>query len=312
MSKRKSTKDEYEEIVPTSDRKVILSRKGFDSNAGGVASPIFFEDTSDLSGTLLSLPIPDSDARDSYAELEYDGMGYDQILSSLKAKGKTPKCHVDPDIREGERRERPQGWKPAFGQTGKAQKQLYNAGVTKGDLFLFFGWFRGAARTRDGTLRYMSKGRDFRSSNLDDWYRYSDLQVVWGYMEIGSILTDPREIRQYYWHPHAQPGKLDNSNNTLYIPTQRLSFAPELPGYGTLDFSKDRVLTKKGMTRSRWIPHPFLMPEHVGGNRKNGSRPKAGQGAGDALVYGGQWQELVCYESDGLLEWARLLICGQQ
>lgn len=33
--------------------KIILSRKGFDSSVGGVASPLFPD------GTLLSLPIPD-------------------------------------------------------------------------------------------------------------------------------------------------------------------------------------------------------------------------------------------------------------
>lgn len=312
MSKRDSAKDGHEGVAHTYGRKVILSRKGFDSSAGGKASPVFFEGTRDLAGTLLSLPIPDGDARDSYADLEYDGMGYDQVVSSLKAKNKTAKCHVDPDIREGTRREQPRDWKPAFGQTGKAQKQLCNAGVMKGDLFLFFGWFRGVMRTKDGALRYMSKGRDFRrSENSDDWYRFSDLQVIWGYMEVGDILTNPEEIRQYYWHPHAQPGKLDGDNNTLYIPTQRLSFAPGLPGYGTLDFARGRVLTKEGMTRSGWIPYPFLMPEHVSGNRKNGFRPKTGQSAGDVLMYGGQWQELVYYESDGLLDWAKSLICGQ-
>ena len=225
MSKRDSAKDGHEGVAHTYGRKVILSRKGFDSSAGGKASPVFFEDTHDLAGTLLSLPIPDGDARDSYADLEYDGMGYDQVVSSLKAKNKTAKCHVDPDIREGARREQPRDWKPAFGQTGKAQKQLCNAGVMKGDLFLFFGWFRGVMRTKDGALRYMSKGRDFRrSENSDDWYRFSDLQVIWGYMEVGDILTDPEEIRQYYWHPHAQPGKLDGDNNTLYIPTPTIEF----------------------------------------------------------------------------------------
>ena len=43
--------------------KVVLSRKGFDSSAGGVASPIMPD------GTMLSLPIPDRTSPVSYADI---------------------------------------------------------------------------------------------------------------------------------------------------------------------------------------------------------------------------------------------------
>ncbi|MCI6547195.1 MAG: hypothetical protein MR415_00920 [Coriobacteriaceae bacterium] len=292
-------------------RKVILSRKGFDSSTGGCASPIFFEDGSDLAGTPLSLPIPDDDAQDTYADLEFDGMGYDRIVSALNPKSTATRCHVDPDIRREARATQPRNWEPAFGQTGGKQTQLRDAGVTKGDLFLFFGWFHGVTRSEDGALRYNEES-DFRSSkNAEDWYRYADLQLVWGYMEVGDILTDPAEIAPYRWHPHAQPGKLNGTNNALYIPSRRLSFAPELPGCGTLGFAKRRVLTEEGMSRSNWTPLPFLMPEHVRGGRKNSFRPTGEQRPGDALMYQGQWQELIVYESKGLFDWAKALICEQ-
>ena len=45
---------------------MILSRKGFDSKNGGIASPILPD------GTLLSLPIPQENGRE-YEELRYNG-----------------------------------------------------------------------------------------------------------------------------------------------------------------------------------------------------------------------------------------------
>ena len=45
--------------------KVILSRKGMDSEAGGMASPILPD------GTLLSLPISDENSNQQYGGLYY-------------------------------------------------------------------------------------------------------------------------------------------------------------------------------------------------------------------------------------------------
>lgn len=95
--------------------KIILSRKGFDSVAGGCASPI-------IDGkTLLSLPIPvkeknkDSEKQIRYSDLNYNGVNYAKLISDLKPSFSDEFCHLDPDIRSGIRNEK-RKWKPAFGQ----------------------------------------------------------------------------------------------------------------------------------------------------------------------------------------------------
>jgi len=72
-------------------------------------------------------------------------------------------------------------------------------------------------------------------------------------------------------------------------------------GYGTLDYRVDRVLTMENRNRGTWNELPFLMPEHVYGKRKNCAKDKG-------LFYNGIWQELVVYESDGLLDWVKEII----
>lgn len=115
--------------------KIILSRKGFDSVSGGCPSPILPD------GALLSMPIP-SQKGVRYADLTYGGHTYADILTGLNPKRQYEACHLDPDIRSGIRTIPVKDWKPAFGQTGSAAGMLQNAGVTVGDLFLFFGLFR--------------------------------------------------------------------------------------------------------------------------------------------------------------------------
>lgn len=260
--------------------KVILSRKGFDSSNGGIPSPIMPD------GTLLSMPIPtDDDAH--YCNLCWRGTTYEEILRQISPKKSFDRCHVDPDIREN-RVPSINGWKPAFGQIGAAQGLLTNAGVEVGDLFLFFGWFR--------QVELAEKGYRFMSRKNEDFYKGHDLQVIFGYMQIGQITTDQEEIRKYYWHPHSSKLHTDHKNNTLYLPSEHLSFNSDLKGYGTLDFRKDRVLTMEGENRGTWNEYPFLMPEHVYGRDKNSAK-------GRGLYYNGIWQELVVSESEGLVEW---------
>ena len=265
--------------------KVILSRKGFDSSFGGCPSPILPD------GTLLSLPIP-SDDRDSYSDLNCHGVNYAELLQQLRPGKEYSYCHVDPDLRPGLRADPVEGWKPAFGQTGAAQGVLSNAGVEKGDLFLFFGWFRQTEHGPDG-YHFVRKSRDF--------FRCADLHVIYGYLQIGELVTDPEEIAKYCWHPHASKACLGNKANALYLPAEHLSWNPEKNGYGTLDFCADRVLTMENKQRGTWAAKPFLMPEHVYGKRKNSA-------TGDGLYYAGIWQELVLEESEGLLAWAKSLI----
>ena len=77
--------------------KIILSRKGFDSDNGGMASPIFPD------GKIISLPIPtDSTSRSvtKIKDLCVDGYDIAGVISDLSNKRFTNEQHVhlDPDI----------------------------------------------------------------------------------------------------------------------------------------------------------------------------------------------------------------------
>ena len=266
--------------------KIILSRKGFDSTNGGFPSPIMPD------GTLLSMPIP-SDDKDSFDDLEYAENKYSDILKQLLPNKSFNSCHVDPDIRDNNRKLSIDNWKAAFGQSGAAQGVLQKAGVERGDIFLFFGWFR-QAEVKGGHFRFVSRDKG-------DFYEHSDLQIIYGYMQIGDILLEKDRISEYPWHPHASESTIEDQTNALYIPTERLSLLPECKGYGTLDYREDRVLTMKDKSRAVWNEYSFLMPEHVYGNRKNSAK-------GSGLYYAGIWQEMVVYESDGLIEWVKSII----
>lgn len=128
--------------------KIIFSRKGFDSAFGGGPSPI-------LNGKMLSLPIPEdkkftirySDVQSGWA-LSNVGLIVEQLLpQKAKANGYV---HLDPDLRREALQTRHPDWRPLFGQVDQAQSHLANEGVGVGDLFLFYGLYRG--HLRSGTL----------------------------------------------------------------------------------------------------------------------------------------------------------------
>jgi hypothetical protein len=132
--------------------KIIFSRKGFDSSAGGAPSPI-------VGGRPVSLPIPAGAAsRTSYDDL---GLG-DLVERATRAKlSRDALCHHDPMFTaEGE---------CFFGQCGAAQSHLANRGVGVGDLFLFFGLFTGAGGERHHRIfGYMKVARLLELSTLGE------------------------------------------------------------------------------------------------------------------------------------------------
>ena len=91
--------------------KIILSRKGFDSQYGQIPSPILSD------GTLLSLPIPSKmDPEVKFKDLHHGDLSYYDIIRMERV--------------------------PSFGQEKAALRHLQNQNVGIGDVFLFFGWFR--------------------------------------------------------------------------------------------------------------------------------------------------------------------------
>ncbi|CDO38837.1 hypothetical protein [Novosphingobium sp. KN65.2] len=103
--------------------KLVFSRKGFDTTAGGVPSPI-------IDGVPVSLPIPTQDR--SCTRFADRDLG--ELVSTL-TRGRIDGahlCHDDPMFADG------LCW---FGQCGAAQGHLARHGVGPGDHFLFFGLF---------------------------------------------------------------------------------------------------------------------------------------------------------------------------
>lgn len=103
--------------------RIIFSRKGFDTGAGGVPSPI-------LANRPISLPIPQNDSFGS----SYAALGLGHVVTTLTKGRVRPDtiAHHDPQFHHDI---------VHFGQAGAAQAHLDNQGVEVGDLFVFFGLF---------------------------------------------------------------------------------------------------------------------------------------------------------------------------
>lgn len=220
--------------------KIILSRKGFDSEYGGCASPILPD------GTMISMPIPSETGNCKFSDLAFvDGRTYMDVWCDLDPKGNHfDICHLDPDIRPNIRTNTPNNWKPAFGQMDQSQTHLENQNVQIGDLFLFFGWFR-QTEYKEEHLKYVPNA--------------PDIQAIYGYLQIGEILKGT-DVKKCPWHPHSEDSHIYNDhhilkNNSIYIASPKFVINNEdtgLPGAGTIQLSENCVLTAEGKSRSRW------------------------------------------------------------
>lgn len=225
--------------------KLILSRKGTDSSAGGLPSPILPD------GRLLSLPIPQSDAPIKYSELVADKQSLSSLIKQLGGKQWRGGCHLDPDIDRSLLKDS-KNWLPAFGQFGAAQRHLEQVGVGEGDLFLFFGWFRQTERVKE-KIQFV-KGAP-------------DIHQVFGWMQVGEILKPSlsgnesilARYPQLADHPHMQK---DYQFNTIYLPSEQLTLkgrSTGLPGFGVFPrYSPALQLTTPGENRTHWtLPNVF-------------------------------------------------------
>jgi hypothetical protein len=230
--------------------KVILSRKGMDSEAGKTPSPILPD------GTLLSFPIPDSKSKKSYAELFYNGKSLQDIIQELSPRfdfisQKT--CHLDPDLYNG-LDGRAENWQPAFGQCDASATHLDTMGVGVGDIFLFYGMYRQTEYRADGTLRYV------RSAPIR--------HIIYGYMKVGEILRDPAEIKaRCPNHPHAV--HIERANNRLYLPEE----------YGTFHYDDKLVLTKPNQNSRRlWALPLFFAKDGISISWQGDNKPEERDG----------------------------------
>ena len=210
--------------------KVVFSRKGFDSAAGGAPSPI-------VNGRPTSIPIPTDDR----SETTYGDLGLGSRVEQL-TRGKltaSSLCHCDPMFENG---------RCAFGQTGASQTHLSNHSVGVGDVFLFFGLFSN----EDGGERH---------------HRIFGYLKVEEVLKPGSEPTKGSQPPGFHIrHPHTI-GKW-NDNNTIYMgpgkvanadsPGLRLS-APEGPvsHWRIPQWLHDTGLSYHG-NRKRWLSNGNL------------------------------------------------------
>lgn len=273
--------------------KVILSRKGFDSKNGGIVSPIL-ED-----GTMISFPIPSPDAN-TYSELECDGLPYPKLLHDLNYREDRhgTHCHIDPDLSLTRRKDPPANWFPAFGQINASASYLRNIGIAPGDIFLFFGNFHHVTKSPDGTYCY--------TRHTGDFYQDNDLQAVWGYLQVGEILSTPEQQETAPWHPHSIPERTSNRTNVIFKASTHLSFSPDMPGAGILPFDQKRVLTLNGSSKATWKMDPVY--DAAAGNLLGCRRTNSAPDKKTGIYYAGIWQEIALKESPACEDWCRQLI----
>ena len=267
--------------------KVILSRKGFDSQNGGIASPIFQDNT------LISFPIPSAEDT-GFDDLIHEKRTFLEMLDDLNYKQYRYGCHLDPDLDNSKRIKPVEGWFPAFGQTSSSATYLKNNNIEPGDLFLFFGTFHRVEEV-NGHLSYMKKTGNF--------YNDKDLNVIWGYLQIGEILDKWEDIKKVWWHSHADPYRRYDPTNTIFKALDTLSFDSSKSGAGLLTFDEKRVLTLEGATKGTWKKNSAYDVDHILCKRKNTAKdPSKG------IYYSGIWQELMLQESEECTEWAKYII----
>ena len=263
--------------------KIILSRKGFDSKYGSMASPIMPD------GTLLSFPIPSKEDKIKYSDLLYKDKTYLEIIRELKPLSKLKdnyKCHLDPDIRK-EVMGRENTWRPLFGQADSAQVHLLNKGIKEGDLFLFFGTFK-ESELFDGKYR-------FKKNAIEQ-------HIIFGYLQVGKIYNDIKSLpKDFNYHPHTEKKFLIKKNNCIYRAAEQLSILDYLKGAGCFQYDNQLILTKKGFSKSKWDLPDFFKKIEISRHSEKSFKEDYFQ----SVALG---QEIVIEENVYVTNWAKNII----
>ena len=227
--------------------KIILSRKGFDTQYGGIPNLIL------PNGKLLSFPIGDKKSVIKYTDINPNIENYTNLYDLIiDLNGKKTKenhlAHLDPDL-DFTYYPREKDWKPIFGQKGSAAKHLMNYEVGTEDVFLFFGRFRKTEYI-SGKLKYLPE--------------HKPIHLIFGYLVIDEIIDLSLPVNNKYnwvkYHPHYQI--LNEKLNHLYLSKSRVSIRNNTyPGASVLKYSKNLELTKPKCNMSTWKLPKWFYPE---------------------------------------------------
>ena len=236
-------------------RKLIISRKGFDSGSGGCPSPIFPD------GTMFSLPIPSGDA-EAFEDLQHGDIDIANVVTGItnSRMRRRDQVHLDPDLNFNAYRYRKdraawQQWRGMLGQAGIAQSHLNNQGVATGDVFLFFGLYHRVEQTAHGWR--FERGAP-------------DLHVLWGWLQVDQKYRvaniGPNDLPWARHHPHIF-GDYREDRNTVYAASAKLDLCDddqsEIAGWGVFPRLVQRlVLTDpNGTGVSSWRLPRWFFPD---------------------------------------------------
>lgn len=224
--------------------KIVLSRKGFDTQYGKVPNAIL------PNGTLIAFPIRDGESIVRADAIRRGGESVGEMVEQLTHGRirRNYRAHLDPDL-DASSYPREPGWRPVLGQKGSPLGHLVKQKVGAGDLFLFFGWF-GRVEESGATWAYT------RGS--------SAVHLLWGWLHVGSCL-DPVNLSDGpgHWlayHPHLHHSA--NERHAIFVASDRLAVGGRfVPGGGIFPrFSDARVLSAPGENMSLWRVPGWMHP----------------------------------------------------
>ncbi|MGA8849828.1 MAG: hypothetical protein WB564_08435 [Dehalococcoidia bacterium] len=324
-------------------KKIILSRKGFDSSSGGDYSPF------DLAtGKYIVLPIPqDEDEvkisnRQKFEEIkiksnyfkEYNASNLKELIERVTKKGKAmikknrlDYAHFDPWLGHCPWLEEESNHSiGVFGQVDGAQTHLRNQEVEEGSLFLFFSRFKPTGDARENKL-----GINISAKHLKEglYFIYGWLRVGWKpiqkFEEIDNIdilnAKEKEELRSH--HPHATPEYFQNckgKNNTIYIAHKYLlDNSTKFPGCSYFPVLSDKLLLTAtdsdqssdqsqmpNWLASRWKLPPGFSYQTCCSVLKNPAKWKTT----NIVETSWHWQEAVFKESEEFSDWFKGLLEG--
>lgn len=235
--------------------KLVLSRKGFDSDSGNGYSPF-----DPFTGKYIVLPIPEdngSGKRYKYEEIQLDEQYFEGVkVSNLQELIRHPNlgysamtinevmsrsAHYDPILSKCP-------WIingpefGAFGQSDAAAGHLRNNNVREGSVFLFYSRFKPI------------KERVHPLDPTNGWTKGA--YYIYGWLKVGKVITRenkselPTEVK--IGHPHGSDYDYSKRvNNTIFLADKKLFDDMDIPGCGYFPKLTTNLLLSSGLHKNK-------------------------------------------------------------